>query len=97
MPSHKSAEKCLRQQEVRRARNHARQSQLKTAIKNVLVSLRGKDADKARQALANAIRVIDKAHTKGIIHKNNAARKQSRLTRKVNTLLAATTAAEVNS
>jgi len=86
LPTHKSAAKRLRQERVRYQRNKARKSQLKTAIKKVLKEIEAKNITGAQEALKQAIPVIDKMCSKGLIHKNNAARKKSRLTRKVNAL-----------
>lgn len=61
-------------------------SHVKTRIKQLLEAVEEKDKDKSKAALDNAISVIAKASAKGKLHKNNAARKISRLTRKVNGL-----------
>ena len=79
MPKHKSAAKCIRQEARRQERNVARKSQLKTAVKKVEKGLEAKNLELATAALIEAIPVIDRASSKGIIHKNNAARKKSRL------------------
>ncbi len=86
MATHKSAEKRNRQNEVRRLRNKSIKSQLKKKIKQVRLAIEAKDVEKAREALAQAIPFIYKAASKGVIHKRNAARKTSRLTRQVNAL-----------
>jgi len=52
----------------------------------VLASVTSKDEDKSREELLKAVKVIDKAAGKGVLHKNTASRKISRLTRKVNAL-----------
>ncbi len=84
MPNIKSSLKRLRTSEKRRMRNVAAKSRMKTAIKEVLKAIEVGDQDAAKEALRGAIKVIDKTASKGIIHKNNANRKKSRLTRKVN-------------
>ncbi|MFQ6079688.1 MAG: 30S ribosomal protein S20, partial [Thermodesulfobacteriota bacterium] len=61
-------------------------STLKTLTKRVRLAVESKDIDKARTALAEAIRAIDKAKSKGVIHRNTASRKVSRLTKRVNSL-----------
>ena len=86
MAAHKSSEKRSRQSEKRQARNVAIRSRVKTAIKKVLNAVEKRDLDSASAMLEKAVPNIDKAASKGIFHKNNAARKISRLTRKVNTL-----------
>lgn len=80
MPHHKSAKKRMRQDEKRRARNRAVKSQVKTAIKKVLQAV-GKE--EAPELLRQAESVIDRAAKKGVIHWRAAARKKSRLARKV--------------
>lgn len=86
MATHKSAEKRYRQSERRRQRNVATKSHVKTRVKAVLASVTSKDEDKSREELLRAVKVIDKAASKGVLHKNTASRKISRLTRKVNAL-----------
>ena len=67
-------------------RNKSIKSAVKTSIKKVEAAVVAKDKEAAVAALANAISTIDKAATKGVYHKNNAARKVSRLSKAVNTL-----------
>ncbi len=86
MATHKSAEKRYRQSERRRQRNVATKSHVRTRVKTVLTSVASKDEDKSREELSKAVKVIDKAAGKGVLHKNTASRKISRLTRKVNAL-----------
>lgn len=88
MAQHKAAIKSIRQDKKRNHRNAARKSELKTRIKKVLSAVEEKDAKKAQQCLAEAIPTIDRYCGKGIIHKNNAARKKSKLTKKVQALSA---------
>jgi len=86
MATHKSAIKRDRQSKVRRLRNRSIKSELKTAIKRVELSVESKNHEEAQENLARAIPTIDKAATKAVIHKRNAARNISRLTRDVNAL-----------
>ena len=86
MATHKSAEKRNRQNEKRRIRNTSIKTYVKTKIKEVLKTVENKDIEGAKSALARVIPVIDKASTKGVLHKKTASRKISRLTRKVNSL-----------
>ena len=86
MATHRSAEKRDRQNKKRRTRNTAVKSATKTEIKKVLAAVEGKEPESSENALKNAIRVIKKAASKGVYHKNNASRKVSRLTKKVNAL-----------
>ena len=67
-------------------RNKSIKSAVKTSIKKVEVAIEAKDKEAATVALQNAISTIDKAATKGVYHKNTAARKVSRLSKAVNTL-----------
>ena len=81
MPNIKSAEKRVRQNLTRELRNRRSKSILKTSIRRFEESLQGDDMEEAKNKLNHALRQIDKAAKKGIIHKNNAARKKSRLSR----------------
>jgi len=83
---HKSALKRIKQNKVRNARNKHVRSTLKTYVKRVREAVENNDIAAAKEALAAAIPVIDKSATKGVIHKSNASRSVSRLTRLVNTL-----------
>ena len=75
-----------RQSERRRLRNRAVKSTFKPLVKKVLVSIGNEDREGAKTALAGAIKVLNKAASKGAIHKNTASRRISRLTKKVNLL-----------
>jgi small subunit ribosomal protein S20 len=86
LATHKSAEKRHRQSEKRRASNHAMRSRLRTLVKRVLTAVDRKDAGAAQTELQVAARSLDKAVTKGVLHRNNASRRLSRLTLRVNTL-----------
>lgn len=67
-------------------RNKSIKSGVKTAIKKVEAAVAAKDKAAASEALLSATATIDKAATKGVYHKNNAARKVSRLTKLVNNM-----------
>ena len=67
-------------------RNKSIKSAVKTSIKKVEAAVTAKDKEAAAAALQNAISTIDKAASKGVYHKNNAARKVSRLSKAVNAL-----------
>jgi small subunit ribosomal protein S20 len=82
----KSAKKRILVTETKTARNKSIRSKVKTSIKKVEVAVAHKDAEAAKAALTNAISDINKAASKGIYHKNNAARKVSRLTKAVNSI-----------
>jgi small subunit ribosomal protein S20 len=77
MQVHKSVIKRARQNKKRCLRNAATKSRMKTLIKNVHTAVVAKE--NVEIALSNAISVIDKAANKGIIHKNTANRKKSKL------------------
>lgn len=70
-------------------RNRAAKAALRTTLKDIETSITNNDLTAVQSGLANAISVIGKTAKKGSIHKNKAARKESRLQRKVNRLLAA--------
>ncbi len=93
MANIKSQIKRIRQNERRRERNKAARSELKTRSKQALVAAESGAEDTAER-LQLAIRRLDKAAAKGIIHKNQAARRKSRLMTRVAALTSARTAAE---
>ena len=82
MANSKSAEKRIKVNRTKRAIRVAHKSALKTTIRRYLQSLEG-DRDQAQDNLRKAIRALDKAAARGIIHKNAAARTKSRLTKKL--------------
>jgi small subunit ribosomal protein S20 len=84
LPNTKSAEKRVRQVVARTERNRRAKSMVKTSIRRFEEALKSGDQESAQARLLAAIRQIDKAAAKGIVHKNNAARKKSRLTRMLN-------------
>lgn len=83
MANHASAIKRHKQSEKRRLRNAGVKSSLRTAVKKVNEAQAAGKADEAKANLQNAISELDKAVTKGVIHRNNASRKISRLTRQL--------------
>ena len=88
MANHKSAEKRNRQNSIRNARNTHIRSTMRTYVKLVRVAVANGDADAAKEALSKAVPFIDKAASKGVIHKATASRKISRLTKLVHTMVA---------
>jgi|MudIll2142460700_1097286.scaffolds.fasta_scaffold230405_1 small subunit ribosomal protein S20 len=78
---HKSAQKRARQTIKRTEHNKLYKSKIKTAVKKVLSA---SDKETAGAELKKAVTLLDRVSVKGIIHKNNAANKKSRLTRYVN-------------
>lgn len=87
MPNIKSAEKRVKIIAIKTKRNTIIKSSLKTAIRRFDEAVKGQRIDEAKLAGARALKAIDKATTKGIIHKNNAARKKSRIARTINKLV----------
>ena len=86
MANIKSAIKRIRTSEKRRIRNAAVRSTVRTSLKGARAAIEGGQAAQARETLQHTIKVLDKAVTKGVVHKNTAARKKSRLTRQLNAL-----------
>ena len=82
----KSAEKRHRQSEERRKRNKAVKSAVRTSAKKFVLLARKKETVEAEAALKDMIQKIDSAAGKGVIKKNAAARKKSRMQRLFNTL-----------
>ena len=89
MATHKSALKRHRQSLARRSRNRTDRSRLKTAVKSLLKTIEDKDSDKIQDALRHTTSVIAQSASKGLIHKNTAGRKISRLTKKARAVLQA--------
>ncbi|MBN4072060.1 30S ribosomal protein S20 [bacterium AH-315-F18] len=86
MPNSNQANKRVRQNEKAREHNRAIKSNMKTHIKRVESAIDDKAADVAQTEFVLAAQKIDKAAQKNIIHRNNAARKKSRLAQKINAL-----------
>jgi small subunit ribosomal protein S20 len=82
----KSSQKANRQRVTRTARNVARKTAMRTAVKKVRAALDSKNAKGAKDALPAAIRAIDLAASKGVIKRGTASRSVSRLTVAVNAL-----------
>jgi len=80
----KSAIKRLRSAERRRLRNRSFRGRARTAVKKARVLIEEGRLDQAREAVRVASSALDKAAEKGIIHKNNAARRKSRLAQALN-------------
>ncbi|HEX7125369.1 MAG TPA: 30S ribosomal protein S20 [Thermodesulfobacteriota bacterium] len=79
MANHKSALKRHRQSLRRRARNVSVKSRVRTEVKKVRVALGSNDPAAVAAALASAVPALDKAASKGVLHKRTASRKISRL------------------
>lgn len=84
MANIKSAKKRILVTEIKTARNKSIRSEVKTSIKKVEAAVAANDKEAAKAALSVAISNIESAASKGVYHKNNAARKVSRLTKLVN-------------
>jgi len=84
----KSALKRVRSSEKRRMRNRKVRSETRTYIKRARTQIESGQLDEAQRSVADAIRALDKAAEKGVIHKNNAARRKSRLMHQLNQALA---------
>lgn len=76
MPQHKSCEKRMRTSSKERSRNRAYRVQVKQAIRAVKEA---SGAEQAQKAYNDAVKILDRAAGKGILHKNRAADKKSRL------------------
>ena len=87
MANIKSAKKRVLVAERNRLRNVAFKSSIKTALKKALELAQKKDTEALKLAMNKAYQLCDKAVSKGILHKNTAARKKSRLSLAVNKLL----------
>ena len=83
MANIKSQMKRNRTNEKARLRNKAVKSELKTAVRHVREAAAGGDAEATRQALLHASRRLDKAVSKGVIHKNQAANRKSAIAKQV--------------
>lgn len=77
------ARKRARQAQARRERNMALAARYRTRVKNVLKAAAGGDREQAAAAFRRAMAVIDSAATRGLIHRNKAARQKSRLNARV--------------
>jgi small subunit ribosomal protein S20 len=84
----KSAIKRVKTSNKRRAHNAAMKSAMRTAIKKFEALVEAKDVEKAQEAFIIASKKLDKAASKGLIHKNVASRQKSRLAKKLNSITA---------
>ena len=86
MPNIKSAEKRVQVSKVNAARNKADKSKLKTVLKKFDTAVAEGNREEAQSAYKVAVKTVDQAVSKGIIHKNNAAHKKSALDTKLNSI-----------
>lgn len=84
MPNIKSAEKRVEVTKIRTERNKARKSMVKTAVRKYEALVNEGNVEQAKAQLKEAVKQIDMAVTKGVLHKNTAARKKSRLATMLN-------------
>jgi len=84
LPQIKSAQKQARAAEKKRLRNKAVRSQCKSGIVKAEKLIFSGELESAQQAVTDAVSSLDKAAAKGVIHPNNAARRKSRLVKKLN-------------
>jgi small subunit ribosomal protein S20 len=84
LTGNKSAEKQERAGKKRRLRNRVATSQIKTVVTKARQSVAGKDQPTAKTAVADVVKALDKAASKGIVHPNSAARRKSRLVKQLN-------------
>jgi len=84
MPITKSAKKALRQSQKRRARNLIYKKKMRDLIKKVKTLVEGKKIEEAKKLLPQVYKILDKTAKVGIIKKNTAGRKKSRITKLVN-------------
>jgi len=82
--NHKSAEKRNRQNKIRNARNTHIRSTMRSYVKKLRTAIADGDMETAKAVLEKAVPYIDKAASKGVIHKATASRKISRLAKLVN-------------
>ena len=86
MPNIKSAKKRVKVSEIKTLQNKMVKTALKTAMKKYEVAVAAGDKEAAARAYAVAVKKLDTATAKGIIHKNNAARKKSQYTLALNNM-----------
>ena len=84
MANIKSSKKDLKRSAKRRLVNGAIKTSLKTYVKKARVAMVGNDAEATKSALITAVKSLDKAAQRGIIHKNAAARRKSRIAKQAN-------------
>ena len=86
MPNIKSSKKDVIRSKVANEKNKANKTEMKTVLKKYDAALEGGDRAAAEVAYKEAVKTVDQAVIKGILHKNTAARKKSSLTLKLNKL-----------
>ena len=86
MPNIKSNKQSMKTDEERRLANNKVKTRVRNAVRKTNEAVQAGNADEAKANLVAAASIIDKAASKGVLHKNTAARKKSNLAAKVNSL-----------
>ena len=86
MPNIKSSSKRVQLSQKAAAKNRSARSLLRTNIKKFETAVAGSDSDLAKSAHRTAVKTVDRAATKGLIHKNKAARRKSAMAKKLNSI-----------
>lgn len=86
MANIKSQIKRNRQNEKQRVRNRVYRGSARTAVRNARLAIETGETEQAQEAMMVAVKALDKAAAKGVIHKNNAARRKSRLLAQLNSM-----------
>lgn len=84
LANHKSALKRAKQNEVRRVRNKGYKTKVKKAVRAVRTAIANNAQEQARENFIDAVSIIQKTASKGVIHRNQASRKISRLAHQIN-------------
>ena len=88
MPNTPSAKKRMRQDAVRRDRNRATKSSIRSQLRKVREAITAKDSDKSQAEFRVLVKKLDRAAAQNVIHKNRAARTKSRLSHAIKALKA---------
>jgi len=88
LANHKSALKRARQSEVKRINNKGYKTRVKKAVKEVRTAISDNSVDQAKKSFVKTVSIVQKAASKGVIHKKQASRKISRLATQINQLTA---------
>jgi small subunit ribosomal protein S20 len=86
LPNIKSAKKRVKIASIKRSANMSQRSSLRTILKKTVASISVGDVSNAQTNLQLAVKKLDEAASKGLIHKNQAARRKSRLMKKLNAM-----------
>jgi len=95
MPNISSAKKRMRQSEKRRMRNRVIKTSVKTEVRRFLAALEGGDTQAAKSEFRAVASVLDRAVGRGVLHRNTAARRKSRLAARLNQAAAPAPAPDV--